>query len=99
LKTVGRYQKPVILTMKLFGGQATIKQLQWLVWLCCIFYCLFLHAATGWFSLVGELCPGQCFFLALIIYGNIKFLFPVYYERGKKLQYVLFVIVLLIGAV
>jgi len=36
-------------------------------------------------------------FYALIIYGNIKFLFPRYYETGKKLQYVLYVIGLLIA--
>jgi sensor histidine kinase YesM len=88
----------VILPMQFFKGQATIIQLQWLVWLAVFLIVFFSMLPQDGFRWSASFALVNVSFYALIIYGNIKFLFPVYYERGKKLQYVLFVIVLLIGA-
>jgi sensor histidine kinase YesM len=84
--------------MKFFSGQATIKQLQWLVWVAVFLIVFFSMLPQDGFLWSGSFALVNISFYALIIYGNIKFLFPVYYQRGKKLQYVLYVITLLIGA-
>jgi len=84
--------------MKFFKGQATIVQLQWLVWLAVFLIVFFSMLPQDGFRWSASFALVNVSFYALIIYGNIKFLFPVYYERGKKLQYVLFVIILLISA-
>ncbi len=88
----------VILNMKFFSGQATIKQLQWLFWVAVFFIVFFSMLPQDGFLWSGSFALVNVSFYALIIYGNIKFLFPVYYQRGKKLQYVLYVITLLMGA-
>lgn len=91
-------KSPLILPMKFFKGQATIVQLQWLVWLAVFLIVFFSMLPQDGFFWSGSFALVNISFYALIIYGNIKFLFPVYYERGKKLQYVLYIIALLIGA-
>ncbi|HET7000442.1 MAG TPA: histidine kinase [Puia sp.] len=84
--------------MKFFKGQATIVQLQWLVWLAVFLIVFFSMLPQDGFRWSASFALVNVSFYSLIIYGNIKFLFPVYYERGKKLQYVLLVIILLISA-
>jgi hypothetical protein len=84
--------------MKFFTGQATIKQLQWLVWVAVFLIVFFSMLPQDGFLWSGSFALVNVSFYALIIYGNIKFLFPFYYQRGKKLQYVLYVVTLLIGA-
>jgi sensor histidine kinase YesM len=84
--------------MKFFSGPATIKQLQWLVWVAVFFIVFFSILPMDGFPRAATFTLINVAFYALIIYGNIKFLFPLYYERGKKVQYVLYVIVLLIVA-
>jgi sensor histidine kinase YesM len=84
--------------MKFLPGQATIRQLQWLVWIAVFFIVFFSILPMDGFRRAASFSLINVAFYALIIYGNIKFLFPLYYERGKKWQYVLSVIALLIGA-
>lgn len=87
----------VNLKMQITNGQATITRLQWLIWIA-VFFIVF-------FSILPEVSVYQSFgftlvsitFYAVVIYGNIKFLFPRYYEKGKKLEYVLYAIILLVG--
>src|SRR6202000_2408944 len=42
--------------------------------------------------------PVNIFFYLLIIYGNISFLFPVFWQKDKKAFYVVFTIILLVVA-
>ena len=83
--------------MKVFSGRATIRQLQWLVWVAVFFIVFFSILPMDGFRRAASFTLINVAFYALIIYGNIKFLFPRYYETGKKVQYVVYVIVLLIG--
>jgi LytS/YehU family sensor histidine kinase len=84
--------------MNLITGRVTINRLQWLVW-AAVFLIIF-------FSLLPEdgLYPAASFtlisvsFYALVIYGNINFLFPRLYEKGHKVLYVISAIVFLISA-
>jgi len=88
----------VHLKMNLFWSRATIRQLQWLVWVAVYFIIFFsflpmdgpVEAAI--FTLINTI------FYALIIYGNISFLFPRFYERGKYVQYTVYVFMLLLTA-
>jgi sensor histidine kinase YesM len=99
LKTsTGKSKSFVNLKMNVFWGRATIRQLQWLVWVAVYFIIFFsflpmdgpVQAAV--FTLIGTI------FYAIIIYGNISLLFPRFYERGKHIQYIIFVILLLLAA-
>lgn len=80
-----------------FPAKATTTQLQWLIW-TAVFLIIF-------FSLLPEDGPLQAgsftliniAFYVTVIYGNIKFLFPRFYETGRKVQYVIYVIILLVG--
>lgn len=83
--------------MNFLSGRATIKQLQWLVWVAVFFIVFFSILPMDGFSRAASFSLVNVTFYALIIYGNIKFLFPRYYEKGKKIQYVLYVIVFLIA--
>ena len=78
--------------MNTFIERATVKQLQWLVW---IFVCLIIFGSyaamdgvvqSAWWALMNTA------FYATIIYGNILFLFPRLYEKGKKGLYLAVII-------
>ncbi|HWD90463.1 MAG TPA: histidine kinase [Mucilaginibacter sp.] len=74
-----------------------IVRLQWLIWIA-VFLIIF-------FSLLPEegvahaliFSTTSVAFYTLVIYGNILVLFPKLWERGHKVEYVICVIVLLIG--
>ncbi|HVS91232.1 MAG TPA: histidine kinase [Mucilaginibacter sp.] len=74
-----------------------IVRLQWLIWIA-VFLIIF-------FSILPEegLAHALIFsttsvaFYTLVIYGNILLLFPRLWERGHKVEYVICVIVLLVG--
>ena len=83
--------------MKLFNGQATIKQLQWLIWIAVFFIVFFSILPQDGFRRAASFTMINVAFYAFIIYGNIKFLFPRYYEKDKKIQYIIYVIVMLVG--
>ncbi|MDB5134036.1 MAG: hypothetical protein JWP37_639 [Mucilaginibacter sp.] len=83
--------------MKLFKGQATITQLQWLVWIAVFFIVFFsLLPEDGFYQACNFTLISVAFYV-MVIYGNIKFLFPRFYEKGHKVQYVIYVIILLVG--
>jgi sensor histidine kinase YesM len=74
-----------------------IVKLQWLIWIA-VYLIIF-------FSLLPEEGPAHAVifsttsvaFYTFVIYGNIKLLFPKLWEKGHKIEYVLGVIVLLVG--
>src|SRR5271155_4969939 len=84
--------------MKFYKGHATIAQLQWLVWVA-VFFILFvsrlaedsvLEAAI--FTLINVA------FYGAVIYGNINFLYPHFYEKGHKIRYAVYALVFIIAA-
>jgi sensor histidine kinase YesM len=78
-------------------GQPTLAQLQWLVWIAVFFINFFTLLPEHGFLQSAGLTIVNVAFYGFVIYGNIKFLFPRFYEKGKKLQYILYVMALLIG--
>jgi len=83
--------------MNFLKGKATIVQLQLLVWVGVYFIIFFSLLPEDGFPQALSFTTVSVAFYVLVIYGNIKFLFPLLYERGRKVQYVLCVIVLLVG--
>lgn len=83
--------------MQSFKRMTTIARLQWLVWVAVIFIIYFSILpddgpyAAAIFTLINVA------FYAIVIYGNINFLFPRLYERGYKAVYVIVAGILLIA--
>ncbi len=83
--------------MDFFKWKATIVQLQQVVWVA-VYLIIF-------FSILPEDGPFQALlyttinvtFYLLVIYGNIRVLFPRLYEKGRIALYVIAVILLLVG--
>jgi sensor histidine kinase YesM len=82
--------------MQVFKGKATITQLQWLAWVSFYVITFFSYLPMDGLAESAVFPLINCFFYAVIIYGNILFLFPRYYQREKYAAYVLLVILLLI---
>jgi sensor histidine kinase YesM len=77
----------VILKMKFITGKATINQLQWLVWLAVFLIIFFSLLPEDGFYEAGIFSFINVSFYAVIIYGNIKFLYPRFYQTGHAIVY------------
>jgi sensor histidine kinase YesM len=83
--------------MKFSRAQASITQLQWLIWIAVFFIIFFSILPIEGFYAACSFTIISVTFYVVVIYGNIKFLFPRLYERGHKVQYVIYVIILLLA--
>jgi len=83
--------------MKLIKGQATTTQLQWLIWIAVFLIIFFSILPEDGFYHALDFTIISVAFYTLVIYGNIKFLYPRYYEKGHKVQYVIYVIIMLVA--
>src|SRR5437763_11123195 len=78
----------VILIMKFFSGKASAVQLQYVIWGILFLVILF--------SMLPMNGPKQSviyatliiIIYAIIVYGNLNFLMPFFYEKGRIVQYV-----------
>jgi hypothetical protein len=87
----------VLLSMLLFKGKPTIGQLQWMVWVFVfLVVALSLMAMDGFLQATVYALLNTAFYAA-IIYGNILWLYPQLYLKGKIWLYVLAVVLFLIG--
>ncbi len=85
----------VDLRMRLFLYNATIKQLQLLVWVTVYFIIFFSSLPMQTVTEAAVFTLMTTIFYATIIYGNISFLFPQFYEKGHYVKYAVYVIGLL----
>ena len=76
---------------------ATIR-LQWLIWIAVCLIIFFSILPEDGIRHATIFTVTTLAFYVLVIYGNIKVLYPRLWERGRKVEYVLLVIVLLVGA-
>lgn len=83
--------------MNFLKGKATITQLQVLIWIAVYLIIFFSILPEDGLPQAASFSTISVAFYILIIYGNIKFLFPRLWEKGHKVTYVLCVIVLLVG--
>src|ERR1700744_47455 len=84
--------------MKFQKGQATIGQLHWLVWIAVFFIIFFSILPEGGFLHACIYTLINVSFYAVVIYGNINLLFPHFYQKRHRVQYVIYVIILLTAA-
>ncbi|OOQ58654.1 sensor histidine kinase [Mucilaginibacter pedocola] len=83
--------------MKISAGRLNVVQLQWMVWACffiVIMLSLLQNDSLGQAIAYAFLNSG---FYAIIIYGNILWLFPQLYSKGKIALYVIAVILFLLA--
>ncbi|ASU36594.1 sensor histidine kinase [Mucilaginibacter xinganensis] len=83
--------------MKFLKWQASIEQLQWLIWTAVLFIVFFTYLPEDGFYQAGTFAIINVAFYVLLIYGNINFLFPRFYQEGKKVQYLIYVVIFLVG--
>jgi sensor histidine kinase YesM len=83
--------------MKLTGEGATTRQLQWLIWTAVFFIMFFSMLPEDGFYQAGSFAIINVVFYVLVIYGNIKFLFPRFYEKGLKVQYFIYAFTFLVS--
>ena len=87
----------VFLKMNFLKDKPAIVRLQWLIW-AAVFLIIF-------FSILPEdgiyhatiFSVTSVAFYILVIYGNISFLYPRFWETGKKAQYIIYSIILVVG--
>ena len=82
--------------MQLLKSKATIKQLQWLVWVSVsiiIFLSLIPMDGLHWSAILAAIYTA---YYVAIIYGNISFLYPRFYLTKKYVWYVLLAVLLLL---
>jgi Histidine kinase len=83
--------------VKLFEKALSIKQVQWLTWAAvAVFLFVSLAAADDIYHALFYTLIYTGFY-ALIIYGNIVFLYPRFYKSGLKIPYLLFSILFIIA--
>ena len=80
------------------NSEATITRLQWLVWIAVFSITFFSLLPQDGIYEAGIFTLINVAFYATVIYGNISFLFPRFYEKGYKIQYVIYVTILLLTA-
>lgn len=79
--------------MQLIRNKLTIGQLHGLAWLLVFFMVFFMLLPERGFMLSLVLTVMNIIFYSVIIYGNIYFLFPYFYQRNHRIQYVIYSII------
>ncbi|HEY4063607.1 MAG TPA: histidine kinase [Puia sp.] len=87
----------VVLVMTIFTRKATPLQLQLMVWVFVFLINLLSVMAEDGFRQAIIYTMISTFFYAIIIYGNISFLFPRLYEKGRIALYVVVTALFLTG--
>jgi sensor histidine kinase YesM len=82
--------------MQLFKARPTILQLQFLVWLSVLLILFFTLLPMDGPAQSAMYTALNMAFYAIVIYGNILFLFPRFYQKGRYFSYALLVIVSLV---
>jgi hypothetical protein len=83
--------------MKFIRGMSTIVRLQWLIWIAVFLIIFFSIVPEEGFDHALVFTPISVCFYILVIYGNINYLYPKFWERGRKVEYVIYAIILLVG--
>jgi hypothetical protein len=83
--------------MKFTREMTTIVRLQWLVWIGVFLIIFFSMAAEEGFLHALIFTPISVSFYILVIYGNINYLYPRFWEQGRKAEYIIYVFILLVG--
>lgn len=84
--------------MNYIKQMTAITRLQWLGWIAVFFITFFsIFPENGFYHAISSSVINVSFYV-IIIYGNNNFLLPRFYEKGHNIQYIVFVIILLVIA-
>jgi sensor histidine kinase YesM len=83
--------------MNFLKWKATIAQLQWLIWIAVCFIIFFSILPEDGIYHATIFTVTSVSFYIVVIYGNIKFLYPRFWETGRRLEYIIYVFILLVG--
>ena len=83
--------------MNFLKRTSAIVRLQWLIWIAVYLIIFFSLLPEEGIAHALIFSTTSVAFYMFVIYGNIKFLYPRLWEKGYKVQYVLAVIVFLVG--
>jgi histidine kinase len=72
-------------------------RLQWLVWIAVFLIIFFSLIPEDGFNHAIVFTAISISFYLIVIYGNIKLIFPRYYEKGHTAAYVIFAVILVVG--
>ena len=75
----------------------TATRLQWLVWIAVFLITFFSLLPEDGLLHAVVFTPIHITFYALVIYGNINFLYPRFYQTGRRVQYVIYIFILVVG--
>ena len=83
---------------KSFQGKPNLVQLQYLVWAVVLLVSFFAMLSADGFSRSAASALNNTGFYALIVYGNIRFLYPQFYQKRKYIPYIACSLLLLLVA-
>jgi len=86
----------VSLRMDLFNSKPGINQLQWVVWVFVFLVVMLSLLPMDGFAQATVYALLNTLFYAAIVYGNISWLFPRLYKKGRIVLYVVAVIIFLL---
>src|SRR5882757_2950886 len=82
--------------MQLFKIRPSIIQIQLLIWISAWLLIFFsIMPMDGYLKSILYTIINTTFY-AIVIYGNILFLYPVFYQRGRHILYIFLVVVFII---
>lgn len=79
--------------MRLLKNRPSITQLQLLIWISVFLLLFFSYLPMDGAAQSAIYASATTAFYAIIIYGNILLLYPLFYQKGKYVWYVLLVII------
>jgi len=84
--------------MKFLKWKPSLAQLQYLIWAGVFLIVFFTYLPEDGAGKAAGITLINGAFYIILIYGNINFLFPRYYERGRKIEYAIYVFIFLVGS-
>src|ERR1700760_1061732 len=83
--------------MNFLKDKPAIVRLQWLIWVAVFLIIFFSILPEDGIYHATIFSVTSIAFYILVIYGNISFLYPRFWETGKKVQYVIGSVILVVG--
>ncbi len=83
--------------MNFLKDKPAIVRLQWLIWVAVFLIIFFSILPEDGIYHATIFSVTSVAFYILVIYGNILFLYPRFWEKGYKVQYIIYVVILLVG--
>ncbi|MES2377586.1 MAG: sensor histidine kinase [Bacteroidota bacterium] len=84
--------------MNFIKNMSVTTRLQWLIWIAVFLIIFFSILPVDGFAHSIIFAPISLIFYLVVIYGNISFLYPRFYERGYKVTYAILAVIMVVSA-